>query len=258
MRLARPKLTWLIGNETQRSLIDLMGHRDERPNHRGTFGIGSSPMSAMISRSGLREVARPREASSCRSGPGAQAWRLGTSWRSHGLPSGSVKCAMWQTPESIVSSTHVTPRPSSSALEAATPAVKEVTARTQRRQAPLPYTTSTLQQDASTRLRYSPKKTMSLAQELYEGIDLGERGTQGLITYMRTDSTRVSEDAVKEVREYIASQFGPQYLPASSNIYKSKKDAQDAHEAIRPTSAMRSPDEANSRRPGYYRLCSPG
>ena len=83
---------------------------------------------------------------------------------------------------------------------------------------------------------------MGVAQRLYEGIEIGNEGTVGLITYMRTDSTRVSEDALAEVRGMISERYGPEYLPAAPNTYKTKKDAQDAHEAIRPTSALRTPD----------------
>ncbi len=106
-----------------------------------------------------------------------------------------------------------------------------------------PFITSTLQQEASRKLRFSVKRTMMLAQRLYEGVELGEEGLVGLITYMRTDSTRVSNDALTEVRDLITKRYGAQYLPNSPNVYKSKKDAQDAHEAIRPTAAMRTPDE---------------
>jgi DNA topoisomerase-1 len=84
---------------------------------------------------------------------------------------------------------------------------------------------------------------MMLAQQLYEGVELGAEGSVGLITYMRTDSTRISDDALTEARELIGVKFGPQYIPAAPNVYKSKKDAQDAHEAVRPTSAMRAPDD---------------
>jgi DNA topoisomerase-1 len=84
---------------------------------------------------------------------------------------------------------------------------------------------------------------MIIAQRLYEGVELGEEGVVGLITYMRTDSTRVSNEALSEVREYIGTQYGSQYLPESANTFKSKKGAQEAHEAIRPTSAMRHPDQ---------------
>ena len=92
-------------------------------------------------------------------------------------------------------------------------------------------------------MRFSVKRTMILAQRLYEGIELGKEGAVGLITYMRTDSTRVSEDALQEARAHIAVKFGPEFLPDSATIYKSKKEAQDAHEAIRPTSMEYSPDD---------------
>jgi DNA topoisomerase-1 len=105
-----------------------------------------------------------------------------------------------------------------------------------------PFTTSKLQQDAAGKLGYSVKRTMGVAQRLYEGLEIGAEGTIGLITYMRTDSTRVSPDAVASTREWIAGQLGEQYVPAKANEYKSKKDAQDAHEAIRPTHPEMSPD----------------
>jgi DNA topoisomerase-1 len=103
-----------------------------------------------------------------------------------------------------------------------------------------PYTTSTLQQDASRRLGMTTKQVMAVAQQLYEGVDLPE-GRAGLITYMRTDSTRLASSAVQEVREYIANDYGLKYVPPSPRMYKSKKTAQDAHEAIRPTSTKHSP-----------------
>jgi DNA topoisomerase-1 len=116
--------------------------------------------------------------------------------------------------------------------------------RGERRRAPLaPFTTSTLQQDASRRLGYTARRTMALAQQLYEGIDIGEGGSVGLITYMRTDSTNVSELAQKETREFIAKRYGEGFLPAEAPIYKTKsRGAQEAHEAVRPTSTMRQPD----------------
>jgi DNA topoisomerase-1 len=121
--------------------------------------------------------------------------------------------------------------------------VKSVGTKEKKRNPVAPFITSTLQQESSRKLRFSVKRTMMLAQQLYEGVEIGEEGATGLITYMRTDSTRVSQDAVSEVRTYIAGKFGPQYVPEAPNVYKSKKDAQDAHEAIRPTSAMRAPDD---------------
>ena len=129
------------------------------------------------------------------------------------------------------------------ALEHADWLVRSVEKKERRRNATPPFTTSKLQQDSSRKLRFSVKRTMMIAQRLYEGVELGEEGSVGLITYMRTDSTRVSNDALAEVREYIKGQYGAQYLPDSPNTYKEKKEAQAAHEAIRPTSVMRAPDE---------------
>lgn len=108
-----------------------------------------------------------------------------------------------------------------------------------------PYTTSTLQQDAARKLSMSTKQIMALAQQLYEGIDLKE-GRVGLITYMRTDSTRLSETAVEETRQYIAENYGLEYVPKKAKLYKNKKSAQDAHEAIRPTSMSRPPKQVAS------------
>jgi len=105
-----------------------------------------------------------------------------------------------------------------------------------KRQPPPPFTTSKLQQEASRWFRFSAKKTMSVAQKLYEGIDLGKEGSVGLITYMRTDSVRISDDAVKAVRNFIGENYAPEYLPAKSRVFKTSDRAQDAHEAIRPSS----------------------
>ncbi len=128
-------------------------------------------------------------------------------------------------------------------LATATFRVANVTQREQRRQAPAPYTTSKLQQDATSHLRFSAKRTMSVAQRLYEGIDLKkDGGLVGLITYMRTDSVRVSQDAVTEARAHIAAKFGENFVPAKPNVFKSRKDAQEAHEAIRPTSLELTPE----------------
>jgi DNA topoisomerase-1 len=121
--------------------------------------------------------------------------------------------------------------------------VRAVGTKEKKRNPVAPFITSTLQQDASRKLRFSVKRTMMLAQQLYEGVEIGEEGSTGLITYMRTDSTRVSDDAVTEVREFIGTRYGAEYLPEKSLVYKSKKDAQDAHEAIRPTSALRTPED---------------
>ncbi|HUV31168.1 MAG TPA: type I DNA topoisomerase [Acidobacteriota bacterium] len=109
-----------------------------------------------------------------------------------------------------------------------------------------PFITSTLQQEAAKVHGFSPKQTMSIAQRLYEGIDIGKKGPTGLITYMRTDSTRVASEAKAAVRKYIASEFGEEYLPAKANVYGRRKSAQDAHEAIRPTSVSLPPDEVKT------------
>src|ERR1700723_1184024 len=121
--------------------------------------------------------------------------------------------------------------------------VTSVAQKEKRRNAPPPFTTSKLQQAAYNRLRFTAKRTMSLAQKLYEGIELGNEGSIALITYMRTDSVRVSNDALDQVRAMIPERFGASYLPEKPNFYKSKKDAQEAHEAVRPTDVLRAPED---------------
>jgi DNA topoisomerase-1 len=121
--------------------------------------------------------------------------------------------------------------------------VASVAQKEKRRNAPPPFTTSKLQQAAYNRLRFTAKRTMALAQRLYEGVELGEEGSVGLITYMRTDSVQVSNDALAQVRELIPERFGSNYLPEKPNFYKSKKDAQGAHEAIRPTDVSKAPED---------------
>ena len=106
-----------------------------------------------------------------------------------------------------------------------------------------PFTTSSLQQEASRKLGFTTAKTMQVVQQLYEGIDLEGEGTQGLVTYIRTDSVRISEDALASLRDYISERFGDEYLPEKPNEYKGRKNAQDAHEAIRPTDVNRTPDK---------------
>ena len=117
-----------------------------------------------------------------------------------------------------------------------------VTKSKKQRKAKPPYTTSTMQQDAVNRLSFGSKKTMMLAQMLYEGVEIPGHGHIGLITYMRTDSTRISAEMIQQIRPYIMSVYGEEYLPAKPNVYSKKKDAQDAHEAIRPTSLEFPPD----------------
>jgi DNA topoisomerase-1 len=121
--------------------------------------------------------------------------------------------------------------------------VASVAQKEKRRNPPPPFTTSKLQQAAYNRLRYTAKRTMGLAQRLYEGVELGEEGSVALITYMRTDSVNVSPDALQQVRELIPERFGSNYLPEKPNYYKSKKDAQEAHEAVRPTDVTRTPED---------------
>jgi DNA topoisomerase-1 len=121
--------------------------------------------------------------------------------------------------------------------------VGEVKTRERRRQPPAPFITSRLQQEGANRLRFSARKTMTLAQGLYEGLAIGPDGVVGLITYMRTDSTRVAEDAQRETLQFISATYGQAYAPEKPNVYRSKKSAQDAHEAIRPTSTLRAPDQ---------------
>ncbi len=128
-------------------------------------------------------------------------------------------------------------------LDGAAYVVKSVVNKEKRRHPVPPFITSTLQQEAARKLRFSVKRTMMLAQRLYEGVELGgEEGSVGLISYMRTDSVRVSNEAVDEVRAMIEQRYGADYRPEKPNFYKGKKDAQDAHEAVRPTSSIRTPE----------------
>ena len=120
--------------------------------------------------------------------------------------------------------------------------VDEVATKERKRNPVPPFITSKLQQEASRKLGFPVKRTMMIAQHLYEGVEIGSEGSVGLITYMRTDSTRVSEAALGEVRGFIKQQYGPNYLPPKAVHYRSKKDAQDAHEAIRPTDVSHTPD----------------
>jgi DNA topoisomerase-1 len=120
--------------------------------------------------------------------------------------------------------------------------VAEVTTKERKRNPVPPFITSKLQQESARKLGFAVKKTMMVAQKLYEGVEIGAEGAVGLITYMRTDSTRVSETALQEVRDFVGTQYGENYLPEKAIHYRSKKDAQDAHEAIRPSDVTRTPD----------------
>src|SRR5262249_13176036 len=117
------------------------------------------------------------------------------------------------------------------ALDTATYVVRKVEQKDRPEKAPPPFTTSTLQQQATIRLHFTADRTMRTAQKLYEGVDLGAEGSVALITYMRTDSTRVSADALAAVRQHIEAGYGPDYLPEKPNVFASGKSAQEAHEA---------------------------
>ena len=131
-------------------------------------------------------------------------------------------------------------------INSAAMTVAGVERKERRKNPPPPFITSKLQQEASSKLRFSPKRTMGLAQRLYEGVEVGDDGLVGLITYMRTDSTRLSDDAVGDARGFITEKYGANFLPAEPVVYKSKKGAQDAHEAIRPTSLKYDPESVRA------------
>ena len=144
-------------------------------------------------------------------------------------------------------------------METAAYTVSKVKRGERRRKAPAPFITSTLQQDASRRLGFTAKRTMAVAQSLYEGIDVGNGGATGLITYMRTDSIHIAASAVEEARGYIVDKYGADYLPSTPPKHKTRaKGAQEAHEAVRPTSALRSPEKIkpylNTSQYKLYRL----
>ncbi len=119
--------------------------------------------------------------------------------------------------------------------------VESVRSSERKRRPAAPFTTSSLQQDAARKLGFTSRKTMMLAQQLYEGIELGRHGATGLITYMRTDSTRISELAQDEAKSFLLEAFGEAYVPEKPNVYVTGKKAQDAHEALRPTSRGHTP-----------------
>ncbi len=130
-----------------------------------------------------------------------------------------------------------------STLKKAEHTVSAVDKKERKRYPSPPFITSTMQQDANRKFRFPAKRTMGLAQKLYEGIELGEKGPVGLITYMRTDSTRINDEAMAEVRDFINKDYGPDFLPSKPNAYKSAKASQDAHEAIRPTDVTLTPEK---------------
>ena len=127
-------------------------------------------------------------------------------------------------------------------LQKAALTVTQVNRGEKRKNAPAPFTTSSLQQEAGRKLNFSTAKTMQVVQTLYEGVDLAGEGTQGIVTYIRTDSVRISDEAMQALRGYIPERFGPDYLPETPNAFKGRANAQDAHEAIRPTDVTRTPE----------------
>ena len=133
-----------------------------------------------------------------------------------------------------------------SAIQGKTFTVTAVERKEKKRNPVAPFITSRLQQEAARKLHFTPKKTMTLAQQLYEGVEIGSEGSTGLITYMRTDSPRISQEAMADARQLIQERFGAEYLPDTPNVYKTSKAAQEAHEAIRPTSAARDPESIRS------------
>ncbi len=132
------------------------------------------------------------------------------------------------------------------ALQGARFVVSAIEKKERKRNPLAPFITSRLQQEAARKLRFSPKKTMMLAQQLYEGVEIGKEGPVGLITYMRTDSTRIAAEALAEARTFIRDRFGRDYLPEAPNVYRVQKAAQEAHEAIRPTSVLREPEKVKA------------
>jgi len=160
-------------------------------------------------------------------------------------PSFKARLAQWQGQKvdnkkfRLENETHV--QDIVKALDGASWVIGEVEKKERRRYPTPPFVTSKLQQEAARKLGFQPRRTMQLAQQLYEGIELGDEGAVGLITYMRTDSTRISADALTSVRQHIQAQYGKDYVPGKPNSYRSKKGAQDAHEAIRPTSLEYTP-----------------
>src|SRR5207249_577089 len=138
--------------------------------------------------------------------------------------------------------------------------VTKVERKERRRHPTPPFITSRLQQEASRKLGYQPSRTMRIAQRLYEGVDLGPDGSVGLITYMRTDSTRISGEALAAARDYVKARYGDPYVPETPNVYRSKKDAQDAHEAIRraatTTSRARRKARGSCRRSPRVTCCA--
>ena len=161
-------------------------------------------------------------------------WSVDVSCRAAAPPPFEARIWKWKG-EKAEPKTQVEAEEIAVELRAGDAVVASVEKKERRKKPQAPFITSKLQQDAARKLRFTAKRTMALAQRLYEGVDLGDEGPTGLITYMRTDSTRISDDAMTAVREHIVAEYGTEYLPEEPNTYGNKDRAQDAHEAIRPT-----------------------
>jgi DNA topoisomerase-1 len=169
-------------------------------------------------------------------------WSITGTLEGEAPPSFEAKLLKWRGEDVALANGEAAARVTE-ALQGRPFTVVQVEKKERRKHPPAPFTTSKLQQEASRKLRFSPKRTMALAQRLYEGVELGSEGPVGLITYMRTDSTRISQDAQDEAVAFVRERFGADYVPATPNVFKNKKGAQDAHEAIRPTSVSRDPEQ---------------
>jgi DNA topoisomerase-1 len=173
-------------------------------------------------------------------------WSLTALLDGHVPPSFRARLAQWQgqklDPKKFRVENEARVQEIIRSLDGASWVIGEVEKKERRRFPAPPFVTSKLQQEAARKLGFQPKRTMQIAQHLYEGVELGAEGSVGLITYMRTDSTRVSNDALQAVRGFVESQYGKNYLPDQPNTYRSKRGAQDAHEAIRPTSLEYTPE----------------
>ena len=173
-------------------------------------------------------------------------WSLTALLEGHLPPSFKAKLVQWRDQKIDIKKFHLEDeigvQEIVKSLAGAPWVIGEVEKKERRRYPTPPFVTSKLQQEAARKLGFQPKRTMQLAQHLYEGVELGSEGSVGLITYMRTDSTRVSADALNAVRAHIQTQYGNNYLPDKPNTFRSKKGAQDAHEAIRPTTLEYSPE----------------
>jgi DNA topoisomerase-1 len=210
---------------------------------RGTVSLAPRPLAIVQAKEASRERERPEPASGGRQPPVEGKDKQGADPRSPEMPPGSFQAelAEWAG-KKFEAADEAAGTAIARALDTAAYVVSGVEQKDRAEKAPPPFTTSTLQQQANIRLRFTADRTMRTAQRLYEGVDLGSEGSVALITYMRTDSTRVSNEALQAVRGHIQETFGPPYLPAEPNRFASGKSAQEAHEAIRPTDLANTPD----------------